>query len=212
MELMSDRIKAALSSQQAPAAAPAPGLQAPQGAEAAMTPEGPMSMDVVNREVESMMQNNPEMVQELRAEMVALMESGELTPEELNKSVQLAQAALQNPEVYPQLRLFAIQQGIGSEEELPEEYDQGLLISVVIAGRALQEGGTGEGELPVPSFQDGGPVMGKKPGASVVAEVHDGEFVIPSDVVRRIGEEKLEKIIESARNPKPKGDAGLTKP
>lgn len=209
MQLMSERIKAALASQRPAEAAPAPGLQAPQ---AETAPQGPLSMDVVNKEVGSMMQNNPEMVQELRTEMTALMESGELTPQELNQAVQLAQAALQNPEVYPQLRIFAIQQGIGTEEDLPPEFDQGLLISVVIAGRALQEGGSGEGNLPVPSFQEGGPVMGKKPGASLVAEVHDGEFVIPSDVVRRIGEEKLEKIIESARNPKPKTNAGLAKP
>lgn len=211
MELMSQRIKAALANQQAQPATEAPGLQAPTGAPTG-EPQGPLSMDAVNQEVNNMMQNNPQMVQELRTEMTALMQSGELTPQELNQAVQLAQAALQNPEVYPQLRTFAIQQGIGTEEDLPQEFDQGLLISVVIAGRALQEGGGEGGELPVPSYQDGGPVTGKKPGASVVAEVHDGEFVVPADVVRRIGEEKLEKLIESARNPKPKANAGLSKP
>jgi hypothetical protein len=89
-----------------------------------------------------------------------------------------------------------------------------MLIMMVIAGRALQEGGAAgaQGQMPVPSFQEGGPVVGKMPGAPVVAEVHDGEFVIPSDVVRRIGEEKLEKMIESARNPKAKTNAGLSKP
>jgi hypothetical protein len=214
MQLMTQRIKAAVANQQeaAPGMPATSGLQSPAMEQGAA--EGPLSMDVINQELQTMMQNNPQMVQELRAELTALMQSGELTPQELNQAVQLAQAALQNPEIYPQLRAFAIEQGIGTEEDIPQEYDQGMLIMMVIAGRALQEGGggQGQGQMPVPSFQEGGPVVGKMPGAPVVAEVHDGEFVIPSDVVRRIGEEKLEKMIESARNPKAKTNAGLSKP
>lgn len=224
MKMMSDRIRAAVSAVESAPAAPTPGLQGMQAMQEGGAPQGPISYDVVNQEIQTMMQNNPQMVQELRAELTALMQSGELTPQELNQAVQLAQAALQNPEIYPQLRAFAIEQGIGTEEDIPQEYDQGMLIMMVIAGRALQEGGAagaqgqmpgqmpGQNQMPVPSFQEGGPVVGKMPGAPVVAEVHDGEFVIPSDVVRRIGEEKLEKLIESARNPRPKANAGLSKP
>lgn len=207
MKLMADRIRAAMAQQPQEQGAPA-GMQVPPDM-AQQGQEGPISVQQVEQEVARIAQQNPEVLDQVRQEVAAAMNTGELTPEELNQAVQLARAAMQNPEIYPQLRSFAIQQGVGTEEDLPAQFDQGFLVAIIMLGQTMQQGGTGQGQMPVPSFMEGGPVKGSKPGASVVAEVHDGEFVIPADVVRRIGEEKLEKLVESTRNPKPK--AGLSK-
>jgi hypothetical protein len=213
MELMTDRIRAALSQMQ------------PQGAPAGMTPppgeagQEPITVQQVEQDVARIAQENPEVIQQIQQEMAMAMNSGELTPEELNMVSQLARAALQNPEVYPQLRSFAIQQGIGTEEDIPVEFDQGLLAAVVMVAQVMQQSAPagGQAQAPaqgaapaagIPTFKEGGPVQAKQPGGAVMAQVHDGEFVIPADVVRRIGEEKLEKLVDSARNPKQK--AGLS--
>lgn len=215
MKLMADRIRAAMAQQPQEQSAPA-GMQVPPdmaqpGQPGQEQEQGPVSIQQVDDEVNRIAQENPEVISQLKQEIAAAMNSGELTPQELNQAVQLARAAMQNPEIYPQLRSFALQQGVGSEEDIPAEYDQGFLAIIVMIGQAMQQGGQAQGDqsqMPVPSFMEGGAVRGSAPGAPLVAEIHDGEFVIPSDVVRRIGEEKLEKMIAAARGgPK----AGLPK-
>ena len=214
MKLMADRIRAAMAQQPQEQGAPA-GMQVPPDMAQQGQPgqeQGPISVQQVDEEVNRIAQQNPEVISPIRQEIAAAMNTGELTPQELNQAVQLARAAMQNPEIYPQLRSFALQQGVGSEEDIPPQYDQGFLSVIVMLGQAMQQGGQAQGDqsgMPVPSFEEGGAVTGSAPGASIIAEVHDGEFVIPADVVRKIGELKLEKLVESTRNPKPK--AGLAR-
>ena len=52
-------------------------------------------------------------------------------------ATQLAQVALQNPQMYPQLRQFAIDRGLAGPNDLPMEYDQGLVIALVTAAKAM---------------------------------------------------------------------------
>lgn len=202
MKLMADRIRAAMAQQPQEEGAPA-GMQVPPDMAQQGQPgqeQGPISLQQVDAEVNRIAQENPEVISQVRQEIAAAMNTGELTPQELNQAVQLARAAMQNPEIYPQLRSFALQQGVGSEEDIPPQYDQGFLAIIVMLGQAMQQGGQDQGDqsqMPVPSFAEGGAVMGSAPGASLVAEVHDGEFVFPADVVRRIGLNKLEKMVES---------------
>lgn len=169
----------------------APAGQAPQ--RGAVQPGGqPMSYEQVNSEVQAMMQNNPQMAEQLKQEIMQLVQSGELTADELNKMVQLARAALQQPQLYPQIRKFAIQQGIGDEQSIPQEYDQGLLIAVVIAGQAIQGGGQGgapAGAETIPSMKEGGPLPNKSNNkdGSIPINAHEGEYVVPAEVVRHYG-------------------------
>lgn len=178
-----------------------------QGAMQAGVPTGeapaPMDYQTLNRELETMMQNNPEGVEQMKQEIMAVMESGELTPQELNKMVQLARAALQDPKLYPQIRQYAIQQGLGTEQDIPPEFDQGLLMTLVIAGRALQGGGKTDSKV-MPSMKQGGPLPSKSPNAdgSIPIEAHEGEYVVPAEVVKYYGtkfldglKEKMEKAI-----------------
>jgi hypothetical protein len=40
--------------------------------------------------------------------------------------------------MYPQIRQFAIQKGLATEQELPVEYDEGLIIALITAGKAME--------------------------------------------------------------------------
>ena len=39
--------------------------------------------------------------------------------------------------MYPQIRQFAIQKGLATEQDLPVEYDEGLVIALITAGKAM---------------------------------------------------------------------------
>ncbi len=140
-------------------------------------------------------QQAPERLAELRAMMAQAIQSGELTPQELNMMVQLATVAAQDPSMYPQIRAFAIRQGLATEADLPVQYDQGLVFALLVVARAMQ-GEQGEA-VPQPiSMAFGGmvPGVGSSDGAVPII-AHEGEYVIPSDVVARKGTEFFDKLI-----------------
>jgi len=174
----------------------------PQGA----PQEQPVSMQQMEAEMQRLMQNNPQAILKIKASIEQLMQDGELTAQELNMAVQLAIAAAQNPQLYPQLRQFAIQQGLGDEEDIPPEYDQGLVFSLVLAGKALQmQGGQPQGGQPVPQSDSqppqaamrmgGGPLQSGNPDGSVAINAHKGEYIIPENVVLAKGTDFFDKMI-----------------
>jgi hypothetical protein len=132
--------------------------------------------------------------------------------------VQLATVAAQNPEMYPYVRNFAIQQGIATEQDLPPQYDQGLVFVLLLAARAMQQdmggqdmmaGGnpamTGAGSVSTAQVSSGAPPSMAKGGmtpdsrkadGSVLINAHEGEFVIPANVVRMKGKEFFDNLIE----------------
>lgn len=193
--------------QQAPAApaqggAPAPGQPQRPGA-VEMGSQKQASYEEVDAEAKRIMSENPQVAEQIKAEIMALMQSGELTADELNKMVQLARAALQQPNLYPQIRKFAIQQGLGTEQDIPAEYDQGLLMSIVIAAEALQGGGAqpgaqpaAQGGAPMPSMKEGGalPDKSNNKDGSIPINAHEGEYVIPADVVKHYGTKFFEDL------------------
>lgn len=189
-----EKLKAMVPQQPQQGAPPAmPG----QSQRAAVQPGGkPASYDEVNSEINNMMQSNPQVAEQIKAEIMQLMQTGEITPEELNKMVQLARAALQQPNLYPQIRRFAIQQGMGTEEDIPAEFDQGLLIAIVIAGQALQGGEAGAQQTaPMPSMKEGGPVPNSNNAdGSVPINAHEDEYVVPPDVVKHYGTKFFEDL------------------
>lgn len=210
MKLMADRIREAVSQLEQQEAGPPAGMQVPPEMAQQGREQGPLSVQQIEQDFNRIAQENPQAVQQIQQQIMAAMNSGELTAQELNQAVQLARAAMQNPEIYPQLRAFAIQQGMGEEADIPPQFDQGFLTLIILAGQAIQGGAPAGNQQTVPSFEFGGAVVGKQPGGAVVAEVHDGEFVVPAEVVRRIGLNKLEKMVESEQQRGSK--VGLTGP
>jgi hypothetical protein len=125
--------------------------------------------------------------------------------------VQLATVAAQNPEMYPNVRRFAIQQGIAAEQDLPQQYDQGLVFVLLLAARAVQadlggqnmmQGGSPAlaGGQAIPSMSEGGMTpRSKKPDGSVLINAHEGEYVIPANVVKMKGREFFDNLVEKYR-------------
>jgi hypothetical protein len=173
-----------------------------------------MSAQELDAEIQRMMAQNPQAVQQIQQEIMSAMQTGELTPQELNMMVQLATLAAQNPQMYPQIRQFAIQQGIATEEDLGPTYDQGLVFVILLASKAAQQQAQGGASIsagqvpqaamqpPVASMMNGGPLPQKSMNAdgSVPIIAHEGEYVIPKEIVMRKGTDFFDKLIGKDQN------------
>ena len=169
---------------------------------------GAMNPQMMDMQVNQFASQHPEQVQQIRAAIMEVMQTGELTPEELNTVIQLATVAAQNPEMYPYIRKFAIQQGIATDQDLPQQYDQGLVFVLLLAARAVQQAAGGQnmmqggtpamaGNPSIPSMAVGGPVPNsKKASGGVIIEAHEGEYVIPKRVVEMKGREFFDSLVE----------------
>ena len=60
--------------------------------------------------------------------------SGEIQADQVNMGLQSGHL-LQDPSLYPQLRQFAIQQGLAEEADLPMEYDEGMIFVFILGCR-----------------------------------------------------------------------------
>lgn len=178
-------------------------------------PSEPMAPQQIEQEAQRFMQSQPQQVQQIQAAITAAMQTGELTPDELNQAVQLAKVALANPNSYPQVRSFAIQNGLGTEADIPEQMDQGLLYALLVAGKAMQSAGNngmpaqgnavmGQPPAPteqkaglLPSYAEGG-MTGDRPH---IAQVHADEYVVPREALMYHGKKHFDKLVEQARNP-----------
>jgi len=174
-------------------------------------PQGPMSPQMLQMEVSRVAGQNPQGVAQLRNTIVQLMQTGELTQQELNMMVQLATVAAQNPDMYPYVRRFAVQQGLATEQDLPQQYDQGLVFTILMAARAIQADVGGQNMMqgggpqvsasqvssgPIPSMARGGPTPdSKKSDGSVLINAHEGEYVIPAHIVKAKGTEFFDRLI-----------------
>lgn len=171
----------------------------------------PMAPQMLEMQVNQFASQHPEQVAQIRAAVMQALQSGELTQQELNTIVQLATVAAQNPEMYPNVRRFAIQQGIATEQDLPPQYDQGLVFVLLLAARAVQadlggqnmmQGGSPAmaGGQAIPSMAKGGMTPdSKKSDGSVLINAHEGEYVIPANVVKMKGKEFFDNLVEKYR-------------
>jgi len=183
----------------------------------AATPQGPMPPQMIEGQLNQFMRQNPQQVAQIRQVMMQAMQQGQFTQEELNMLGQLAQVAVQNPSMYPYVRRFAIQQGILSEQEMPQQFDQGLLFVILLAARAFQQDMGGQNMMQggsprmaggpsvtpaqvtsgAPSMAMGGTVPdSKKSDGSVLINAHEGEYVIPRNVVEMKGKEFFDNLVE----------------
>ena len=175
-------------------------------------PSGGLTPQQIQSEAQRFVQNNPRQVQEIQMALQQAMQSGDLTPQELNTLVQMATVALQNPEMYPQLRAMAIQEGLAQPQDISPQFDPGILFTLVVVGQAMQQGGmqpqaqaqapqpqTGQVMQPggMPSFKKGGELPTKSEPVPIMA--HTGEYVIPYEVVKAKGTEFFDSLVAKYR-------------
>jgi hypothetical protein len=166
---------------------------------------------IVNKRVDAMLRD-PQARQAMLARPQQLMASGELTPDEVTTMARVAEAAMYNPELYPQLRQFVAQQGM---TPLPATFDQSVIMRIMAIARALQAE-TPAGQVPsmdqaqmqrpVPGDGNGGYLQGPGTGRSdsigtvnettgEPVKVANGEYVIPAHVVRAKGREFFDNLL-----------------
>ena len=172
-----------------------------------MQADQPMDGRMLEMQLNQFANQHPQQVQQVQQAITEVLQTGQLTPQELNMVVQLATVAAQNPEMYPYVRKFAIQQGIATEQDLPAQYDQGLVFVLLLVGRAMQKQmGAGQGagmgqsedeyelEATIPTMKEGG-AMKNPDSKPVLAMLHTGEYVIPEHIVRQKGTAFFDKMI-----------------
>lgn len=155
----------------------------------------PIDPQMLEMQLNQFASQNPQQMQQIQQVIMEEFQSGNLTPDELNMIIQLATVAAQNPQMYPNVRRFAIQQGIATEQDLSVEYDQGLVFVLLLAAKAVQNmTGGGQGmQQPIQSMKMGGKVSGDD--GAVLINAHAGEYVIPKQVVEKKGTEFFDKMI-----------------
>jgi len=203
------------------------GMGAAPSGNVGLTPQGQpqggaMSPQVMEMQINQFATQHPQELAQIKQAIMQVMQTGELTQQELNMIVQLATVAAQNPEMYSYVRNFAIQQGIATEQDLPPQYDQGLIFVLLLAARAVQadvggqnmmQGGTpamaGGPEIAasqvtsgaIPSMARGGMTPdSKKADGSVLINAHEGEYVIPKRVVEMKGKEFFDSLVEKYKD------------
>ena len=172
--------------------------------------QGPMDSQMLDMQINQFASQHPQELAKIRQVIMSELQSGNLTPQELNQIVQLATVAAQNPSLYPQIRQFAIQQGIATEQDLPQQYDQGLVIVLLIATRAVQQdlggspadAGAPAEAGPIPSMSKGGPTPSTKEGKGMLAELHPDEYVIPKEALMYHGKKTFDALVQKAREDK----------
>ena len=189
-----------------------PGLAAP-GAMSGPT----MAPAQVMSEAQKFVQQNPQQYQQIQTFLQEALNTGEITLDEMNFMAQFAVAATQNPEMYPQLRASVISQGMADEEDLPPEYDPGFMFVLIVMAQSLQgmaqqapslEQVMGPPTAPQgvpglrPSMRLGGPLpkYSSNPDGSIPINAHVGEYIIPADVVERLGTQRIEEMIAKSRD------------
>lgn len=158
---------------------------------------------------------DPATVQRLLALPMQLMQTGELTPDEVMTMGRVAEAAMYSPQLYPQLRAFVEEQGM---TPLPPAYDPGVIVNIVVIAKALQaqmpatppgqvpSTGQAQVEQPVPGFGNGGFIRGPGTGRSdsigtvnessgAPVKVATDEYIIPAHVVRAKGREFFDNLL-----------------
>jgi hypothetical protein len=108
-----------------------PGLAAPGSGQQSLPP------GQIIPEAKRFVQQNPQQVERIIAELQKIIQSGEITLEELNTVSQMARAAAQNPALYPQLRRIAIEREMADPDVMSEQFDSGLVFVLVLIGEVL---------------------------------------------------------------------------
>lgn len=148
----------------------------------------------------------------IQAELIEALQTGEVTAQDLNLMIQAITVAEQNPQMYLAARNLLIQRDLIEPEDIPEQYDpeaMAMLSAVADVAQQALDAGAGQGAgtqqpgaMPpagMQSLQKGGPVAGVK-DAPVPIMAHEGEYVIPKNVVAMKGREFFDRMIEQYKD------------
>ena len=188
------------------------GMVAPAGVSMQPQQGQPMGSQMMEMQINQSAAQSPEMIARIRAGIEAGLKSGELNMEDLNMAIELAKTVAQNPAMYPQVRQFVIQKGLATESELPVQYDEAIVIALLLAAKAMATDIEFEGQAPIQSgqpapvqdMQDGGVLKGPAHSDGGIpvkvagvnnAEMEGGEYVIPKKVVMAKGTEFFDKML-----------------
>ena len=179
---------------QRPAGMAMPGQMQPADPQQVLRPEN------LEAEAERILRENPQAVEQVRQQLMQAIRQGQFTLEDLRMGVQMARAALRNPDMYPQLRALAIERGMATPDSLSPSYDPSFLFLIILGGEAVLRG---QGGMPAqapgvrPQMAKGGPLPEKStnPDGSIPINAHEGEYVIPKHVVRAKGTEFFDKLL-----------------
>lgn len=101
----------------------------------------------MNQEILSLIKSNPQANQAVGQAVQQLLQDPDVTPDGVNQMVRMLDFVVQNPDSYPDFRKTAIDSGIIDDEDLPEQFDAGVLTIILIALKVVQqqmnEGGPG---------------------------------------------------------------------
>jgi hypothetical protein len=154
--------------------------------------------EAAQQHIQQFVQQNPEQVQQIQAMIQQGLQTGEITEQQLTLATQMATVVASNPEMYPQFVNTMVQQGLFDQGDLPAEFDPGLIYSLMIAGQSLQQGAQQGMQEPMMSMEEGGPLPSSSPNpdGSIPINAHEGEYVIPAEVVRAKGTDFFDKMIQ----------------
>jgi len=183
----------------------------------------PVSGEELMGEADRISNANPQVVQQIQQAIMQAVQSGQLTMEQLSTAIELAKAAAQNPQLYPRLRTLAIQRGLATEEDLPQYYDQGVVLALLLAAKAVEAQTGARPQRPMQQLANGGQVQTfndyLRPGSTakdggyapmtasptgdntgraddIPIRVSGGEYVIPKHVVDAKGTEFFDKLLD----------------
>ena len=169
--------------------------------------------------VQDSIAQNPAAAQRLRQEIQSSIQAGDITQQDLNMLVSMAQMSMQNPGMYPQLRQNLVSQGFPEDILAPQfEQAEGALAVIVSMGEALTtapQGGGAPSAAMQPSqgsYEQGGalPTESKNEDGSIPITAHEGEYVATKDAVAYHGRKTYDKLEEQAKNPQGKGASNGT--
>ena len=169
--------------------------------------------------INDMLQRNPQVQQRVTAALQQAVAQGRVDPVQLHQGLQMAQACMNNPALWPQLRQHAIRTGMVQPNQLPEQYDRGLVVMLVAVLRSVEASGGVQAlgqkqQQPVQpqQFANGGVIVG--PGTGTSDSVHtqntstgepvkvsNGEYVVPADVVRAKGVDFFDGLVKKYHQP-----------
>ncbi|MEN6644314.1 MAG: hypothetical protein ABFE08_17885 [Armatimonadia bacterium] len=202
-----------------------PGLSGPSS--------GGMGAQQMELEARRFVQQNPQQAAEIRETVEEALAEGDITMDQVKVLSNMARVALQNPEMYPQLKQAILSQGILEQDELPPDFDQGVMFILLLIGQVVQApaapglaAGSGDGSGPaappasvpgsaqpsgapipmeggMPTMATGGslPAQSPNPDGSIPIKAHEGEYVIPSHVVRAKGTDFFDKLVQTYTQP-----------
>ena len=112
--------------------------------------------------------------------------------------------------MYPQIRQIAIQRGLVPEEDMPQQYDEGLINAILMAAKAMEadvqiESAEMMQPQPPQMMNEGGVLVGPSHAQGGIpvkvagvnnAEMEGGEYVIPKNVVKAKGTEFFDRMLK----------------